>query len=52
MVARNANGGKSLSGALSGLRILDLSESIAGQYGCRMLADFGAEVILIEPPAG
>jgi crotonobetainyl-CoA:carnitine CoA-transferase CaiB-like acyl-CoA transferase len=41
-----------LSGALSGLRILDLSESIAGQFGCRMMADFGAEVILIEPPSG
>jgi crotonobetainyl-CoA:carnitine CoA-transferase CaiB-like acyl-CoA transferase len=41
-----------LSGALSGLRVLDASESVAGQFACRMLADFGAEVILIEPPAG
>ena len=41
-----------MSGALSGLRILDLSESIAGQFGCRMMADFGAEVILVEPPSG
>lgn len=41
-----------MTSALSGLRVLDLSESIAGQFGCRMFADFGAEVILIEPPAG
>ena len=41
-----------MSGALSGLRVLDLSDSIAGQFGCRMLADFGAEVILIEQPSG
>jgi crotonobetainyl-CoA:carnitine CoA-transferase CaiB-like acyl-CoA transferase len=52
MIARNATGGDGLSGALSGLRILDLSESVAGQFGCRMLADFGAEVLLLEPPSG
>jgi len=38
--------------ALGHLRVLDLSESIAGQYCARMLADFGAEVMLIEPPGG
>jgi len=41
-----------MSGALSGFRILDLSESIAGQFCARMFADFGAAVTLIEPPAG
>lgn len=39
-------------GALSGFRVLDLSESIAGQFCARMMADFGADVTLIEPPGG
>ncbi len=38
--------------ALGFIRALDLSESIAGQFCCRMLADYGAEVTLIEPPEG
>lgn len=41
-----------MSGALSGFRVLDLSDSIAGQFCCRMMADFGAEVTLVEPPSG
>ena len=39
-------------GALSGLRIIELSEGIAGPYCGKLFVDLGAEVIKIEPPDG
>mgnify|MGYP000994549157 CR=1 FL=1 len=39
-------------GPLSGVRVIDLSAYIAAPYGCTLLADQGAEVIKVEPPAG
>ena len=40
------------SGPLAGLRVLDVSNSAAGAQATQTLADFGAEVVHIEPPGG
>ena len=39
-------------GAYRNLRVIDLSNRLSGAYAARLFADFGAEVILLEPPQG
>ena len=37
---------------LDGVRVLELSGGVAGPYAGRLLAEFGADVVKIEPPDG
>ena len=38
------------AGPLAGLKVIELGQLIAGPFAARTLADFGAEVVKIEPP--
>lgn len=38
--------------ALEGVRVLDLSRTPPGQYASMLLADFGADVLMVEVPPG
>ncbi|AUW58992.1 CoA transferase [Sphingobium sp. SCG-1] len=39
-------------GALAGMKIIDLTQMLAGPFGTMLLADHGATVIKVEPPVG
>ncbi len=41
-----------LGGPLAGLRVVELAEGIAGPYAGKLLADYGADVIKVEPGGG
>ena len=38
------------TGPLAGLKVLEMGQLIAGPFAAKTLADFGAEVVKIEPP--
>ena len=44
--------GPATAGPLSGLKVIEICSTIAGPACARLLADFGADVIKIEPPEG
>jgi len=37
---------------LSGIRVIDLGNFIAGPFASKLLADLGADVVKVEPPSG
>jgi alpha-methylacyl-CoA racemase len=45
-------GDESLQDALAGLRVVDLTQLLPGPFATLRLAQWGAEVIKIEPPSG
>jgi crotonobetainyl-CoA:carnitine CoA-transferase CaiB-like acyl-CoA transferase len=41
-----------MTGALAGLRVVEIAHDIAGPYCTKLLVDLGADVYKIEPPGG
>ena len=41
-----------MSGPLAGVRVVELAGLAPGPFGCMILADLGADVVLVERPGG
>jgi crotonobetainyl-CoA:carnitine CoA-transferase CaiB-like acyl-CoA transferase len=41
-----------VAGPLEGIRVLELARNVAGPFAGNLLADYGAEVLKVEPPTG
>ena len=39
-----------MDGALGGLRVIELGQAVSGPYCAKLFADYGADVIKVEPP--
>lgn len=50
MSQSEAAGSAAPTGALDGIRVVDLSRFIAGPYCAMLLGDMGADVVKVEPP--
>src|SRR5437762_14032401 len=48
--SERASGGRPLP--LAGVKVLDVSQVMAGPFACMLLGDLGADVIKVEPPKG
>ena len=40
-----------MPGPLEGIKVIDMTQVIAGPLACMLLSDLGAEVTKVEPPA-
>ncbi len=41
-----------MTGALEGVKIVEMTSVVLGPYACQMLGDLGADIVKIEPPGG